>query len=208
MKLIQKQFLKGTREFEIAGDAVNVCLKSPLKEEKLTVMLAVLSPDPVVNGEALEFRSRIKSDPLLSLLRNKPNADEFNRFVDELKRRAREEYSAFTGIKSGVLPAGMEANVFGEPPGFDEPGRRPKNKSRPVRVKDVEVSIQMLNRFLDAGEIESLLAALEALQAEPENETRLTQLAQAFEDLGPQQGAVLTYAPYIGILLADDPFGF
>ena len=34
----------------------------------------------------------------------------------------------------------------------------------------------------------------------------LDRLAQAFDDLGPRQGAVLTYAPYVGLLLSDDPF--
>ena len=36
MKLIQKDLLKGTREFEIVDDVVNVRIKKPFKEEKLT----------------------------------------------------------------------------------------------------------------------------------------------------------------------------
>lgn len=32
------------------------------------------------------------------------------------------------------------------------------------------------------------------------------QLSRTFNELGIMQGAVLTYAPYIGILLADDQF--
>jgi hypothetical protein len=53
-----------------------------------------------------------------------------------------------------------------------------------------------------------VLAALRALRTEPENESFFAQLVKAFDDLGPRQGAVLTYAPYIGILLSDDPFGY
>ena len=66
----------------------------------------------------------------------------------------------------------------------------------------------MLEQHLDAEEIKPVLSALEALKAEPENESSYSQLVKAFDDLGPQQGAVLTYAPYVGILLSDDPFGY
>jgi hypothetical protein len=33
----------------------------------------------------------------------------------------------------------------------------------------------------------------------------MARLVHAFDELGPRQGAVLTYAPYIGVLLSDDP---
>ena len=51
-----------------------------------------------------------------------------------------------------------------------------------------------------------MLSALRDIKADPENESCLTRLTSAFDDLGPRQGAVLTYAPYVGILLSDDPF--
>ena len=35
----------------------------------------------------------------------------------------------------------------------------------------------------------------------------MPRLVKAFDALGPRQGAVLTYAPYIGILLSYDPSG-
>ena len=66
----------------------------------------------------------------------------------------------------------------------------------------------MLKQHLDGDEIEALVTALEALKAEPENEVSFGQLLKAFDDLGPRQGAVLTYAPYVSLLLSDDPFGF
>ena len=209
MKLVQKQFLRGSREFEIVDDAVNVRLRSPLKEETLSVMLAVLNPEPVVNGSFLDFHSRVKCGPLLSLLLDKPNPREFNAFVEELKRRAREEYSSFAGLKTGSMPEGMAANVFEEPPDFEDPGQKPPKRSgKAIRVADIEVSIEMLRQYLEGDDIEPLLAALEALKSEPDAETGMARLVQAFDALGPRQGAVLTYAPYIGILLSDDPFGY
>ena len=209
MKLVQKQLLKGNREFEIIDDVVNFRIKTLLKEEKLTVDLSILNPEPVVNEPFLEFHSRVKCGPLLSLLIDKPNSQEFNAFVDELKQRARRAYNAFAGLKAGSLPEGMAANVFEEPPDFDEPGQdRSAKNARPVRVASIEESIQMLRRHLDGDEIEALLAALEALKAEPENKSCFDQLVKTFDDLGPRQGAVLTYAPYVSILLSDDPFEY
>jgi hypothetical protein len=209
MRLVQKQLLKGNREFEIIDDVVNFRIKTLLKEEKLTVDLSILNPEPVVNEPFLEFHSRVKCGPLLSLLIDKPNSQEFNAFVDELKQRARRAYNAFAGLKAGSLPEGMAANVFEEPPDFDQPGQgRSARIARPVRVDSIEESIQMLRRHLDGDEIEVLLTALEALKAEPENKSCFDQLVKAFDDLGPRQGAVLTYAPYVSILLSDDPFEF
>ena len=208
MKLVQKQLFKGTREFEIEDDVINFRLKTPFKEEKLTVDLSILNPEPEVNEPFLDFHSRVKCGPLLSLLIDKPNPQEFNAFVDELKQRARQEYNAFAGLKAGSLPEGMAANVFEEPPEFDESEQvRIEKKVKPIRTTDIDISIRMLEQHLDTEEIKPLLTALEALKVEPENEACFGQLVNAFDDLGPQQGAVLTYAPYISILLSDDPFG-
>jgi hypothetical protein len=206
MKLVQKQLLKGVREFEIVDSLVNSRVKTLLMEKTLTVELSMINPEPIVNEPFLEFHSRVKCDPLLSLLIDKPNAQEFTAFVDELKQRARQEYNAFAGLRAGSLPAGMAANVFEEPPDFDAPGQNPKAKT--VSVDNIDNAIQMLERYLDAEAITAFLTALETLKAEPENELYFRQLVTAFDDLGPRQGAVLTYAPYVGILLSDDPFGF
>jgi len=209
MKLVQKQLLKGTREFEIVDDVVNFRVKKAFKEENLTVDLSILNPEPVVNDPFLEFHGRVRCGPLLSLLIDKPNSREFNAFVDELKQRARQEYNAFAGLKAGSLPAGMAANVFEEPPEFDESRQNRIEKIvKPVSVENIDNAILMLERYLDAEEIKPFLTALEALKAEPENESYFGQLVTAFDALGPRQGAVLTYAPYVSIMLSDDPFGF
>ncbi len=209
MKLVQKQLFKGTREFEIVDTLVNFRIKTTFKEEKLTVDLSMINPEPVVNEPFLEFHSRVKCGPLLSLWMDKPNSQEFNAFVDELKQRARQEYNAFAGLRAGSLAEGMAANVFEEPAEFDEPEQSRMGKNvKPVSVENIDITIQMLEQYLDAEEIKSLLTALEALKAEPENELYFRQLVAAFDDLGPRQGAVLTYAPYINILLSDDPFEY
>lgn len=208
MKLVQTQLLKGTREFEIADNVVNFRMKTLLKEEKLTVDLSILNPEPVVNVPFLEFHSRVKCGPLLSLLLDKPNSQEFNTFVDELKQRARQEYSAFAGLKAGSQPESLAANVFEEPPEYDEAGRIRTGKNvEPVIAERVDETIRMLEQHLRAGEIEALLAALKALKEDPENESCLDRLIEAFDDLGPRQGAVLTYAPYVGFLLSENPPG-
>ena len=209
MKIVQKQLLKGTREFEIIDTLVNFRLKTLLKEKTLTVDLSMLNPEPVLNEPFLEFHSRVKSGPVLSLLIDKPNSKEFNAFVEELKQRARQEYNAFAGLKAGALPEGMAANVFEEPPEFGEPGQHRMEKAvKTVSIEDLDTTIQMLKQYLDAEQIKPLLGALQALKTEPESVSAFAQLVTAFDELGPQQGAVLTYAPYINILLSDDPFEY
>lgn len=184
-------------------------MKTPFKEEKLTIVLSMLNPNPVVNKPFLEFHSRVKCGPLLSLILDKPDSETFNAFVNHLKIRAREEYNAFAGLKAGSQPEGLAGNVYTEPPEFDEPGESPTRKNpKPVNIAEIDSAIQMLEQYLEAEAIKPLLSVLEALKAEPENESHFSQLINAFDNLGPQQGAVLTYAPYVGILLSDDPFGY
>ena len=203
MKLVQKHLLKGTREFEIAEDMIHVRIRTPFKEEKLTVVLSMLNPEPAANGPWLEFHSRVKRHPLLTLYRDKPDPESFERFVDAIKRRAREEYEAFAGLRTGARTAGPAANSYEDPPEFGEP-RKPRGK--PVSIASIDSSIRMLREYMDIAEIDSLLEALEALKAAPENESSIDRLVTAFDELGPRQGAVLTYAPYITLLLSDDPF--
>ncbi len=202
MKLVQKRFLQGRREFEIVDDAVHIRLKSPLKEENQTIPLAVLNPEPVESGDYVEFHGRVKGHhALLSLLLDKPNARDFNAFVDELKRRAREEYHLFAGLKGGrQSPQAAAEQDAAEKHAY----RRPARPVDPGRIDD---AMRLLQQYLDGSELETLLAALEALRAAPEAESSMARLVHAFDELGTRQGAVLTYAPYVGVLLSDDPFG-
>ncbi len=205
-RLKQKHLLKGTREFEIVDDVVNVRIKTFKREESLTVMLTVLNPEPVITKSFLEFTSRVNKEPLLSLYLAKPNPEEFNAFVNLLKQEAQSAYSAFAGLKPGTRST-QKGNVDEEPPAF-ETSDSPyaiKNKKE-LAPERIEEAIRMLSAHIGRQKIGSFISVLEALQTDPQNESHLNRMVDEFEALGPSQGAVLTYAPYIGVLLSDDPF--
>ena len=207
MKLIQKQLFKNTREFEIIDDAVHVRKKGLLKEEKLTVGLSMLNPEPVINGPEMEFHSRTQHKPLLSLFLNKPDRQQFNAFVDTLKQRILGEDNAVAGVES-VTPASSQPeapgwNVYEEPPVFNEPGEsREEISFQPVNPERVDDDIAMLKTYLAEDEIQPLLNSLETLKAEPQSAVAFQKVIDAFNELGFNQGAVLTYAPYLKVLLS------
>ena len=208
MKLRQKRFFKGTREFEIINDAVYVRMKGLLKEEKSTVVLSILDPEPVVNGSELEFHGQIKSEPLLSLLINNPNAEEFNAFVDALKQRVSGEGSAFAEVEAASPEASRAEslgwNVYEEPPDFEESDEaRERISFQAVNAERLDIDIAMLKTYLDEDEIRPLLDSLNALKAEPENEAAYQKMVDDFNELGILQGAVLTYASYLKVLLSE-----
>jgi len=75
-----------------------------------------------------------------------------------------------------------------------------------VDPKSIENSIQMLKRHLGEEKIKPLLVVLEALAEDPDDETLVAQLSDVFGGLGILQGAALSYAPCIAIILSDNPF--
>lgn len=86
--------------------------------------------------------------------------------------------------------------------------RKPLNnkKLQSLQAEDIDTVLQMLNRYLNAQDIKPLLASLETLRTDPQNVAHQEQVADAFHELGPYQGAVLTYAPLLHIIVSDDPF--
>src|SRR6056297_822346 len=196
-RLVQKKLFKGTQEFEIVDDTVNVRIKTPFKEKELSVVFTILNPEPVIEDGYLHFHSRVKCGPLLSLYLNKPNPEKFNAFVEEVKRRA-QAYNVFLGDGQATMQA-PGGNSFEEPPEFADLRQVGKATiGKDVNLDRVEASIQMLEQYLGSEDITPLVSALEALKSEPQNPSHLTRLADAFNDLGLMQGAVLSYSPYIG----------
>lgn len=207
-KLIQKHFLHGTQEFELLDDLIKVRINSLLKGKKeLDIELAMLNPEPVISQSRLHFHSRVKCGPLISLYLNKPNAEEFNDFVNTLKQRAQAEYNAISGLSVAAKPTTLNGNLYEEPPGFGELSPADISKAKTVNVEGIENAISMLETYVDNEEIQPLITALESLKQTPEDHLKLVEVATVFNELGSSQGAVLTYAPYIGIMLSDDPFG-
>ncbi|MCG7907229.1 MAG: hypothetical protein N0E37_07330 [Candidatus Thiodiazotropha taylori] len=206
-KLIQKDLFKGTQEFELVDDHVDIRIKAPFKkEETLTVMLTVLDPEPVISQSALHFNSRVNGEPLISLFLGKPNTDEFNGFVNAIKQKAFEEFNAFAGLQSSNRPQ-VENPTGAEPVDFGEEDEAQLTKNREhIQVERIDETIQLLKQHLEPEDVEPLVLALEKLKTDTNSDEKLAQVLRAFNELGSYQGAVLTYAPYVSILLYDDPF--
>jgi hypothetical protein len=75
-----------------------------------------------------------------------------------------------------------------------------------IDLHRIETSIMMLKQYLAEEDIAPLIEVLESLAADPRNDMLLGRLADVFDGLGFLQGAVLTYAPYISIVLAGRSF--
>lgn len=210
MKLVQRRFLKDTREFEIIDDAVYVRIKGLLKEEKLTVSLSMLDPEPVVNGSELQFYNRYKGHPVLSLLLNKPNAEEFNAFIDTLKKKITGDDNTSASVEADISEdtraEALARNVYEEPPEFSDDTRE-KVSFQPVITERLSEDITMLKTYLDEDDIKPLIDSLETLIAEPQNEAAYQKMLDAFNDLGFKQGAVLTYATYLKVLVSKHVSG-
>lgn len=207
MKLVQKSFLKGSREFEIVDDVLFVSTKSLFRQEKLTVDLSALDPEPEMNDSEMVFYNPHKGRPVFSLLVNRPNTEAFNSFIDVLKQKIKGEYSGITGIEV-VSPEKVQTalawNMHEEPPEFNEPAEsREEIDFKPVNAERLASDIGMLKSYLKEDDIRSLLESIEALRAEPDSEAAFRKMQDAFNELGIIQGAVLTYAPYLKILLSE-----
>jgi hypothetical protein len=209
-KLIQKDIFKGTQELELIDDHVEVRIKVPFKaEERLTVMLTVLDPEPVISKSTLNFNSRVNGEPLISLYLGKPNTKQFNAFVSSLKQKAFEEFNAFAGLQSSATTRSAEgfAELDAAPADFTQDDQVQLTKNREhIKAERIDETIQLLKANLELADIQPLISALEALKQDTHNDALLTQVLHAFNQMGSYQGAILTYAPYVSILLYDDPF--
>jgi len=205
-KLVQKQFLKGKREFVIIDEMITVTKKSLFKEEKLSVDLSMLDPEPVIKGSELAFYNPHKGHSVFKLLLNKPNKEEFNSFVDTLKQSISGGDHSTTNVEAvsaETAQAALDRNMHEEPPAFvDSDENRINISFEPVNVERLEDDINMIKTYLDDDRYKPLIDALETLKAEPHNEAAFQKVMGVFNDLGIYQGSVLTYSPYLIVLVS------
>lgn len=175
-KIVQKDPDRGTREFELVDDTIEYRISSPFGDEELSVVLSVLSPEPVVDGSMMYFLSEVNREALIKLFIDLPDAETFANFIRTVKQRIKEE-------DFGQLAA--------------------VNRKSVINQEQVDTTIRMLETNLDPTNIDELLVTLRNLSEEPDDLERLNRVVDAFNDLGVQQGPVLTYAPFFTTLLSS-----
>ena len=164
-KIVQKDPDRGTREFELVDDTIEYRISSPVGDEALSVVLSVLSPEPVVDGSMMYFVSEVNREALIKLFIDLPDAETFAGFVRTVKQRIKEE-------DFGKLSA--------------------DNRKSAITSEQVDTTISMLETNMDQTSIEELLSTLRDLSGAPNDHKRLVNVVEAFNDLGMQQGSVLT----------------
>ena len=175
-RIIQNHPERGSRQFELVDDAIEYRITSPFGDEELTVVLSVLSPEPVVDGSMMYFLSEVNKEALIKLFVDLPDAETFNEFVRTLKQRIKEE-------DFGKLNA--------------------DNRKSAITQEQVDTTVRMLETYVDPTTIDDLLSTLRSLSQVPSDHERLDRVVEAFNGLGVQQGAVLSYAPFFNTLLSS-----
>ncbi len=174
--IVQKHPDHGTREFKLVDDAIEYRISGPFGDEELSVVLSVLAPEPVADESMLYFISEVNREALIKLYVDLPDAETFAKFVNTVQQRIREE-------SFGQLDA--------------------VNRKTEITQEQVDTTIRMLETNLDPSSIETLLANLHRLSEAPDNSEQLGKVVEAFNNLGIQQGQVLTYAPFFNTLLSS-----
>jgi len=175
-KILQKHPDLGTREFELIDDSIEYRISSAFGDEELSVVLSVLSPEPVIDGSMMYFVSEVNREALIKLFVNLPDAETFAAFVSKVKQRIKEE-------DFGELAA--------------------ENRKSEITQEQVDTTIHMLETYLEDAGIDDLLSTLRNLSEAPGDHERLNKVVEAFNNLGVLQGPVLTYASFFNTLLSS-----
>ncbi len=175
-RIVQKHADLGTREFVLVDDAIEYQYSSRFGDEELSVVLSVLSPEPVVDGPMMYFISEVNKEALIKMFVDLPDPETFAKFVEVFQQRIREE-------DFGKLDA--------------------DNRKSEITKETVDTTIHMLETYVDPASIDELLSTLRSLSEAPTDHERLDRVVDAFNGLGVQQGPVLTYAPFFNTLLSS-----
>lgn len=178
-KIVQKDPERGSREFELVDDAIEYRISSAFGDEELSVVLSVLSPEPVVDGNMLYFLSEVNREALIKLFVDLPDAETFASFVRTVTLRIKEE-------DFGKLSA--------------------DNRKSAITKEQVDTTIRMLETNMNPASIDELLSTLRSLSEAPDSNEQLNRVVQAFNGLGVQQGPVLSYTSFFNTLLSSTDF--
>ena len=72
--------------------------------------------------------------------------------------------------------------------------------------ESIDEAIRLLGLYVKDSAIEPLFAILEELKQDQNNASSLEKLSEQLNNIGVLKGAVLTYAPYISVLVSKDLF--
>jgi len=207
-RLTQRHLLKGVQHLEIVDSELTIRRKSPFRPEvNLRIPLAVLNPEPLPGAAVVSFASRASGQVLVSLAVGRPDQRTFNDFVNELRSRVLNAAGGVPGLPADVPDRVPDGNVHDAPPELDDDHDPIAVRIRQeVNPDELEQAIGMLRSYVTDARVVPFIEALENLKADPADEARRIEVARLFEALGIGQGAVLTYAPYLGFLLSDHPF--
>lgn len=207
-RLTQKHLLKGTQDLEIIDSELRIRKKSPFRPAvHSSIPLSVLDPEPLLSPALVSFASRASGQALVSLVIGKPDEQTFNDFVSELRARVSAASSTASGWAADGRAALPDGNMQDVPAEFAHDYEAATIRIRhEVRRDELAMAIGMLKSYLDDASIQPFIEALEDLESDPDDEARRIEVARRFDGLGIGQGAVLTYAPYLGYLLSDHPF--
>ena len=75
-----------------------------------------------------------------------------------------------------------------------------------IDAAGIAFSIEQLQERFGKDDVAPLVAVLEAMKRNPQDSALMDQLSEALDGLGIMQGAVLTYAPYLAVILSDSAF--
>ncbi len=72
-----------------------------------------------------------------------------------------------------------------------------------IDPKKIDTSIELIKKYIKDDKVQPVIVALEALKQDPSNEALLIKLTDTLNSIGIMLGAVLTYAPYVGLLISE-----
>ncbi len=75
-----------------------------------------------------------------------------------------------------------------------------------VDAAKIDVSIKMITTYVKDVDVSMVIGVLEMMKKNPDDVSLIDHLSDALQLLGVAQGAVLTYAPYLAVLVSDDSF--